>query len=326
MDNRPAENQGNQQHATSLGSPRKLKPTLDIDAALYIQSQAKDVQERNNQRQQQQQYSALPSPAGGRGWLANNSCSSNNRRLNFNFQQNTNISVDYIDCLSNVDLVAAHRISSGAATSLVDDQCGATNQAANMRGIPSCRKHFQRFHRNRVEPRQQPHQAQVEPRSSLESATKEQPSNTSSSELSSVVELQQQAAQQQSVLYPISISEVKKRTYFIGSMGQDSLLGEDELYRYFPNGRVSIFVCTWNQNRKRAPANLNDLLLPNQLVYLPDIYAIGIQEAFSSQQDYLRDWSEEDAGSTAKTLHKLTESLLQSARAKAAGTITTHTP
>jgi len=40
-------------------------------------------------------------------------------------------------------------------------------------------------------------------------------------------------------------------------------------------------------------------------------------------QDYLRDWSEEDAGTTAKILHKLTESLKQSARATAAGTITT---
>lgn len=36
-------------------------------------------------------------------------------------------------------------------------------------------------------------------------------------------------------------------------------------------------------------------------------------------QDYLRDWSEEDAGNTAKTLHKLTESLKKSARATAAG-------
>ena len=40
-------------------------------------------------------------------------------------------------------------------------------------------------------------------------------------------------------------------------------------------------------------------------------------------QDYLRDWSEEDAGTTARILHKLTESLKQSARATAAGTITT---
>jgi DNA-binding MarR family transcriptional regulator len=40
-------------------------------------------------------------------------------------------------------------------------------------------------------------------------------------------------------------------------------------------------------------------------------------------QDYLRDWSEEDAGTTARILHKLTESLKQSARATAAGTLTT---
>ena len=40
-------------------------------------------------------------------------------------------------------------------------------------------------------------------------------------------------------------------------------------------------------------------------------------------QDYLRDWSEEDAGNTAKTLHKLTESLKKSARATAAGTPST---
>lgn len=93
-----------------------------------------------------------------------------------------------------------------------------------------------------------------------------------------------------SVLYPISVGEVKKRTYFIGSLGQDSLLGHEELSRYFPNNRVSIFVCTWNQNRKRAPMNLGDLLLPDQLVYMADIYAIGIQEAYTSQGDYLREW------------------------------------
>ncbi|WP_258805005.1 MarR family winged helix-turn-helix transcriptional regulator [Pseudarthrobacter sp. NS4] len=40
-------------------------------------------------------------------------------------------------------------------------------------------------------------------------------------------------------------------------------------------------------------------------------------------QDYLRDWSQEDAGSTAKTLHKLTESLKKSVRATAAGTTKT---
>lgn len=37
-------------------------------------------------------------------------------------------------------------------------------------------------------------------------------------------------------------------------------------------------------------------------------------------QDYLRDWSEEDAGNTSHTLRHLTESLKQAARATAAGT------
>jgi len=40
-------------------------------------------------------------------------------------------------------------------------------------------------------------------------------------------------------------------------------------------------------------------------------------------QDYLRDWSEEDVGATAKSLHKLTESLKTSARATAAGSTKT---
>jgi DNA-binding MarR family transcriptional regulator len=47
------------------------------------------------------------------------------------------------------------------------------------------------------------------------------------------------------------------------------------------------------------------------------------EERTTVLQDYLRDWSEEDAGTTARILHKLTESLKQSARATAAGTITT---
>jgi DNA-binding MarR family transcriptional regulator len=41
-------------------------------------------------------------------------------------------------------------------------------------------------------------------------------------------------------------------------------------------------------------------------------------------QDYLREWSQEDAEDTAKTLRKLTESLKHSARAKAAGPRTTN--
>ena len=40
-------------------------------------------------------------------------------------------------------------------------------------------------------------------------------------------------------------------------------------------------------------------------------------------QEFLRDWSQQDAEETAKVLHKLSESLRESARATAAGPITT---
>jgi DNA-binding MarR family transcriptional regulator len=43
------------------------------------------------------------------------------------------------------------------------------------------------------------------------------------------------------------------------------------------------------------------------------------EQRTASLQDYLREWSQEDAEETAKTLRKLTESLKHSARAKAAG-------
>ncbi|VXC45796.1 Transcriptional regulator, MarR family [Arthrobacter sp. 9AX] len=43
-------------------------------------------------------------------------------------------------------------------------------------------------------------------------------------------------------------------------------------------------------------------------------------------QDYLRDWSEQDAGHTAKTLRRLTESLKKSARATAAVATNEHKP
>ncbi|WP_285241432.1 MarR family transcriptional regulator [Pseudarthrobacter sp. MEB009] len=44
------------------------------------------------------------------------------------------------------------------------------------------------------------------------------------------------------------------------------------------------------------------------------------EQRAAALQDLLRDWSEEDAGTTATTLHKLTQSLKNSARATAAGT------
>lgn len=234
----------------------------------------------------------------------------------------SNISVDYIDCLSNNDLVASSarpQEATEAAVAALGTTRETSTGAAAMRGIPSCRKHLSRFHRShRIEPgRETANQQQQQPATSssgdesaqnhLQAAAQLQHTDSSSlitsnstnaDDCSSSAAFGEQHSSSQLVepgqsgigLYPISVSEAKKRTYFIGSVSQNSLLSHDELHRYFPNGRISIFVCTWNQNRKRAPVNLNDLLLPDQLVYMPDIYAIGIQEAYSSQQDYLREW------------------------------------
>jgi DNA-binding MarR family transcriptional regulator len=47
------------------------------------------------------------------------------------------------------------------------------------------------------------------------------------------------------------------------------------------------------------------------------------EQRTAALQEYLREWSQEDAEDTAKTLRKLTESLRHSARAKAAGPSTT---
>lgn len=368
------------QPSSSPNSPRRRKAQLDLDAALYLQSQARDVQEPNrnsspkqgpnqirfmanshqqqqqqqqpNQQQQSQQLQqSIPPQSAKQQQQVLGQC---HKSIDYNnaLYCSNNISVDYIDCVSNNDL------------------------APPMKGIPHCKKHL-RFHRNRVEPfgpnsladqQQQPqplsssnssqnlansttntsshHQSSSCPgamantasmksvievvatttntttSSSSNNAKRIIPSSTSSIPLDltnnnhhypstldaattaladSISNITHSSGtdndndinlnrESQSVLYPILVSEVKKRTYFIGSLSQDSLLGHDELYRYFPNGKVNIFVCTWNQNRKRAPMNLNDLLLPDQLAYMPDIYAIGIQEAFSSQNDYLRDW------------------------------------
>lgn len=49
-------------------------------------------------------------------------------------------------------------------------------------------------------------------------------------------------------------------------------------------------VLTFNMAGRHAPAALNDLLLPEHLLYLPDVFAIGVQEAFSREPAEMREW------------------------------------
>ncbi|KAK8781515.1 hypothetical protein V5799_017143 [Amblyomma americanum] len=92
---------------------------------------------------------------------------------------------------------------------------------------------------------------------------------------------------QTSILPKISTKDARLRSYLVGNVsGKGSLLGEEELNRYFPDRKVNIFVATWNMNGLASPASLDDLLLPKTIDYVPDIYAIGVQEAMSDKKEW----------------------------------------
>ncbi|XP_054919419.1 uncharacterized protein INPP5E isoform X3 [Dermacentor andersoni] len=92
---------------------------------------------------------------------------------------------------------------------------------------------------------------------------------------------------QPSVLPKISTKDARLRSYLVGNVsGKGSLLGEEELNRYFPDRKVNVFVATWNMNGLASPASLDDLLLPKTIEYVPDIYAIGAQEAMSDRKEW----------------------------------------
>lgn len=89
----------------------------------------------------------------------------------------------------------------------------------------------------------------------------------------------------ESMLPKILTKDARLRSYLVGNVsGKGSLLGEEELNRYFPNRKVEVFVATWNMNGLAPPPNLDDLLLPQSIENVPDIYAIGVQEAMNDKK------------------------------------------
>ncbi|XP_041481513.1 phosphatidylinositol polyphosphate 5-phosphatase type IV-like [Lytechinus variegatus] len=65
-----------------------------------------------------------------------------------------------------------------------------------------------------------------------------------------------------------------------GVRNSGSLVGKDELDSHLPERRLRIFVATWNMHEdKEIPENLDDLLLPEDIEYMQDVYVIGTQES-----------------------------------------------
>nr|KAG5692743.1 hypothetical protein BaRGS_033854 [Batillaria attramentaria] len=84
-----------------------------------------------------------------------------------------------------------------------------------------------------------------------------------------------------SVMPVITTREARSRSFLVGSVssGASSILGPEELERYFPDRRIHIFSGSWNMNElKELSVNLNDFILPEACEYVQDIYAVGTQE------------------------------------------------
>ena len=85
----------------------------------------------------------------------------------------------------------------------------------------------------------------------------------------------------------MSIREARSRSFLVGSLSGlngKSLLSSEELERNLVDKRARILVTTWNMGGvKKLSDNLNELLLPDMIQTMPDIYVIGVEEFELSQ-------------------------------------------
>ncbi|XP_046461958.1 inositol polyphosphate 5-phosphatase E-like [Daphnia pulex] len=85
----------------------------------------------------------------------------------------------------------------------------------------------------------------------------------------------------------LSVQLARQRSYLHGSVGPfQSLLGNSELKRTLPDGKLKVFIGTWNMNGKTPPSTLEDLLLPTPLQSLPDVVVIGTQETNGERDEW----------------------------------------
>ena len=85
---------------------------------------------------------------------------------------------------------------------------------------------------------------------------------------------------------PVLVSHARTRSYLCGSVGPTSLLGVEELDKYFPDRNVRVFVGSWNMNGQTPPSFLADFLLPVNVEYVPDVLVIGTQESLNDKTDW----------------------------------------
>lgn len=98
-------------------------------------------------------------------------------------------------------------------------------------------------------------------------------------QLVSADSLARQALIAAQVLHLIPTEKARQQNFFQGQLGTNPLLGPFELDRMLPNREINVFVGTWNMNGRNPPNQLIDLLFPNRLENVPDLFAVCSQES-----------------------------------------------
>jgi hypothetical protein len=78
------------------------------------------------------------------------------------------------------------------------------------------------------------------------------------------------------------VRDAKSRSFLVGSLSAlngKSLLSYDELDKNLFERKAKVLISTWNMGGiKSIPSNMTDLLLPDSIQTVPDVYVIGVQE------------------------------------------------
>jgi inositol polyphosphate 5-phosphatase INPP5E len=88
----------------------------------------------------------------------------------------------------------------------------------------------------------------------------------------------------------LSVKEAKSRSFLVGSLSAingKGLLSTEELDRHLVDRRAKVLIATWNMGGvKKYPDNLDELIIPEMIQTLPEIFVIGVQEFDLNRKDW----------------------------------------
>lgn len=74
----------------------------------------------------------------------------------------------------------------------------------------------------------------------------------------------------------------------LSALNGKGLLSSEELDRHLLDRKARILVATWNMGGvKKPPSNLDELVLPDVIQTIPDVFVLGVQEFDLNQYNHL---------------------------------------